>query len=80
MILVTLLVTAASVPFFRYIHPVIPLVYIIAIAALSEIVINRKALIFLVLIFTIGQTLGVIFLDSRFEKQRHNKGRKKIFK
>ena len=79
MILVTLLVTAASVPFFRYIHPVIPLVYIIAIAALSEIVINRKALIFLVLIFTVGQTLGVIFLDSRFEKQTHNMGKPPVY-
>lgn len=72
MVLVTFLITAASIPFFRYIHPIVPLVYIIAIAALSEIISNKKLLILLVLIFAVGQTLGMIFLDSRFEASTHN--------
>lgn len=38
MILVTLLVTAASIPFYRYLHPVIPLVYIIAMGTIVTII------------------------------------------
>lgn len=72
MVLVTFLVTALSIPFFRYIHPIIPLVYIIAIATLSEIIVNKKVLTFLVLLFSVGQTLGIIFLDSRFERSVYN--------
>lgn len=93
MVLVTLLVTAASIPFFRYIHPVIPLVYIIAVGTLFEIfnsqflifnqlsIFNFKitkqmsiilASLFIILFFGVGQTIGVLLLDSRFEKQIHN--------
>jgi len=38
MVAVTFIVTAASIPFFRYLHPVIPLVYIIAVGTLVEII------------------------------------------
>lgn len=80
MILVTFLVTATSIPFFRYIHPVIPFIYIFAISTLVEIINFKKisqkykVLISLVIvtIFTVGQTLGVILLDSRFQKNTHN--------
>jgi len=37
MVLATFLVVAASIPFFRYIHPVVPLIYIVAIATIVEI-------------------------------------------
>jgi hypothetical protein len=80
MIATTLLVCAVSIPFFRYIHPVIPFIYIISVATIVEILnlkfINRKFIIFvstsLILIFSVGQTLGVIFLDSRFVRNTHN--------
>jgi 4-amino-4-deoxy-L-arabinose transferase-like glycosyltransferase len=96
MVIVTFLVTAASIPFFRYIHPVVPLIYIIAVGTLVEIInyqftiynkltifnlkISNQTLItfiltFLILIFGVGQTLGVIFLDSRFNKATHNIGK-----
>ncbi|MGA3291925.1 MAG: glycosyltransferase family 39 protein [Candidatus Microgenomates bacterium] len=83
MVLVTFLVTAASIPFFRYIHPVVPLIYIIAVGTLIEIVgskiSNKKLLILaftlLILLFGVGQTLGVLLLDSRFEASTHNVGK-----
>lgn len=37
-ILTTFLVTAASIPFYRYLHPVIPLVYILAVGTLVELI------------------------------------------
>jgi len=87
MLIVTLLVTAASIPFFRYIHPVVPLIYIIAAGTLIEIlktqITNSKLLVFgsciLVLIFGVGQTLGVLFLDSRFEATTHNFGKQPVY-
>lgn len=35
---VTFLVTAAGIPFFRYLHPIIPFIYIIAVGTLVEII------------------------------------------
>jgi len=83
MVLVTLLVTAASIPFFRYIHPIIPMVYILAVGTLVELISNKfpknKFIIListsLILLFGVGQTLGIIFLDSRFEASTHNVGK-----
>lgn len=88
--LITFLVTAASIPFFRYLHPVIPLIYIIAVGTLVELFskseyLNSKRLyitlasLFTILIFGVSQTLGVIFLDSRFEKNTHNIGRPPVY-
>lgn len=37
MVVVTFLVTAASIPFYRYLHPVIPLIYIVAVATIVEV-------------------------------------------
>jgi hypothetical protein len=78
-VITTLIVTAASIPFFRYIHPVIPFIFIVAIGTLIELINNKKVLIFLVLIFAVGQTLGKIFLDSRFEKKIHNVGKPPVY-
>ena len=95
----TFLLAALTIPFFRYLHPIVPLVYIFSTAMLVWIVrqifnakysilnfLNRykfkirKSMavslssVTLLLIFVGGQTLGVIFLDSRFKAQRINKG------
>jgi 4-amino-4-deoxy-L-arabinose transferase-like glycosyltransferase len=88
MVMVTLLVTAASIPFFRYIHPIIPLVYIIAVGTLVELIskfyiLNSKFVIlvstFLFLVFGVGQTLGILLLDSRFERNTHNVGKPPVY-
>ncbi len=79
-VITTFLVTAMSIPFFRYLHPVIPFVYIIAIGTLvgiiGQIFKNKKIVIItsliLALFFIVGKTLGIIFLDSRFEKNTYN--------
>jgi hypothetical protein len=87
MVIGTLLITAASIPFFRYLHPVIPLLYIIAVAAIVEIlklqISKQNILVFvsciLVLIFGVGQTLGIFLLDSRFERSTHNTGKPPVY-
>jgi 4-amino-4-deoxy-L-arabinose transferase-like glycosyltransferase len=96
----TLIIYVLTIPLFRYIHPVIPLVYIIAVGTMVMLlrrIINYQLSIskqisiikfqitkrytvaivsaVLIFIFTVGQTLGVIFLDSRFEAERLNKGK-----
>jgi len=103
MVIVTFLVAALTIPFFRYIHPIIPLVYLLAIATLVwivQIMINGQWLIIkkwpivkkynkkqvvtgistlLILFFVVGQTLGAIFLDSRFKAARTNKGKPPVY-
>lgn len=73
--LATVLVTALTIPFYRYIHPVIPLIYIIGIGTLFEVLdvkLKNLIFVFLVIFFCFGQTLGIILLDSRFENKLHN--------
>jgi hypothetical protein len=115
MVVVTFLVTAASIPFFRYLHPIIPLVYVLAVGTLVKIIskfeyLNSKQIpsnksqkrildlgfknlnlriskqlfinlesIFLILIFVVGQTLGILLLDSRFEARTHNIGKPPVY-
>ncbi len=101
MILATFLVTAASIPFYRYLHPIIPLVYIIAVGTLVNIISNYQFLIskqipnpkhqilntrykilastFIILVFGVGQTVGVFLLDSRFEAKTHNVGKPPVY-
>jgi 4-amino-4-deoxy-L-arabinose transferase-like glycosyltransferase len=87
MVVITLLVSAASIPFFRYIHPIIPLVYIIAVGTLvwilEQITESKKFIIlsstFLILLFGVGQTLGILLLDSRFERNTHNAGKPPVY-
>jgi 4-amino-4-deoxy-L-arabinose transferase-like glycosyltransferase len=101
-IFITLLVfltTALTIPLFRYIHPIVPLIYLISIETLVVIIkkiLNAKKIKFkklnltswqlvsittllLISIFTIGQTLGVIFLDSRFENKLVNKDKPPVY-
>ncbi|MCX6705096.1 MAG: glycosyltransferase family 39 protein [Candidatus Woesebacteria bacterium] len=83
----SLLLTALTISFYRYIHPIVPFVYIFAIDTLVWIVgkIFEKRMIviitstLLILFFTVGQTLGVIFLDSRFERNTHNVGKPPVY-
>lgn len=96
----TFLVTALTIPFYRYLHPVVPLIYIVATATLiqilnSQFLIYNELLIlnfkiakrifviltslFIILFFCVGQTLGILLLDSRFEKSTHNVGKSPIY-
>ena len=86
MVVVTFLVTALTIPFFRYLHPVVPLVYLFATATLVWIVgkMVKKRLVavvstLLIVFLVVGQTLGVIFLDSRFKAARTNKGKPPVY-
>lgn len=103
MVIGTLLVTALTIPFFRYLHPVIPLVYLFATAALVWIVekvidsswpviskwlpkkVRTKSFAvaatssLLIIFFVVGQTLGVIFLDSRYKAVRINRGKPPVY-
>lgn len=94
MVLATFFVTAVTIPFYRYIHPVIPFVYIIAVITLFEIVtyfvsryevLKRKGLVtniivsILVLFFAVGQTIGILVLDSRFERKMKNTDKAPIY-
>lgn len=104
MVSVTFLITALTIPFFRYLHPVVPLVYLFAVSTLvwilgeiskSQTLNSKQYLIskfklskqrfiiltssFLILFFVVGQTLGVIFLDSRFNAERVNKGKPPVY-
>lgn len=92
MTLATFLATALTIPFFRYIHPIIPLVYIVGVGTLVEVVsgfitnlrsVHSKFRIYktylvvvtcfaLILLFCIGQTIGMLLLDSRFERSIYN--------
>lgn len=86
-------VTALTVPFYRYLHPVIPLVYIVAVGTLVGIVSrftgdiwkfnkhNVETIISFVFIFlfSIGQTLGIVFIDARSERKIHNTDKVPIY-
>ncbi len=76
------IVVALTIPFYRYLHPVVPLIYLFATATLVWIVrkMVKKRLVaivstLLIVFFVVGQTLGVIFLDSRFKAARTNRGK-----
>jgi len=95
MVVITFLVTALTIPFYRYLHPVVPLVYLFAVETLVWMVgkgvdewevfkINKqKAVVIisgiLVFLFVVGQTLGVIFLDSRYKSKLVNKGKPPVY-
>jgi hypothetical protein len=77
--LLLVFVTALTVPFYRYLHPVIPLVYVVSIGTLVSIVksltkglsLENKSNYFeffsfvLIIVFAVINTLGIVFLDSR---------------
>ncbi len=81
------LVAAASIPFFRYLHPVVPLIYIAAVGVLVDMlnmIFAKQRLVvpvsmFLILVFGVGQTLGILILDSRFVGNTHNIGKPPVY-
>ncbi|HJX58979.1 MAG TPA: glycosyltransferase family 39 protein [Patescibacteria group bacterium] len=100
----TFAASAITIPLYRYIHPVVPLVYLLATATLVWIIgkaidsslpvadgkarallIKHKSGIitfassFLILFFVVGQTLGVLFLDSRFISKSLNKDKTPVY-
>lgn len=90
MVLITFVVTAASIPFYRYIHPVLPLIYIVAVGTLVTTISNFQSPIskkiniilislFIILFFGVGQTVGKFVLDSRFEAKMHNVGKAPVY-
>lgn len=83
---VVFLVTALSIPFYRYIHPVIPLVYILSSATTIEIVKcltkerNVKVIsLALLTLFSIVSTLGKYLLDTRFKAKLINKNKPPVY-
>lgn len=70
----SVLIASMSIPLIRYIHPVVPLIYLVACATMVQILnykISKKtfvivASLFVILVFGVAQTVGIIFLDSRY--------------
>lgn len=98
LVLTTFVATAATLPIFRYLHPVIPLIFLLAVEMLVWIVtklvtsyqllvtkkIKKDTLVFLVSLFLIfafiiGQTMGKIFLDSRFIRAHTNPDKPPVY-
>lgn len=104
MVVVTFLVTALTIPLFRYLHPIVPLVYLFGVSTLVWILqkVNEEyrmlnigkfkkyfsdstskfvilSSIFCIVVFVVGHTLGVIFLDSRFTAKRVNKNKPPVY-
>ena len=101
------LTAALSIPFYRYLHPVVPFVYILGVETLFEVIykfqitsskqipnsklqITRTMLsskktflvlgICLLLIFyAVGQSVGVLVLDRRFERKIYNFGKPPVY-
>jgi len=82
-LLVSFFVSAITIPFMRYIHPVVPLVIIFSVEMLfwilDRIFKDRKKVLVVctlfILFFVIGQTLGSLFLDSRYLRNHVNWGK-----
>jgi len=84
MTIITFLSTAAAIPLYRYLHPLIPLLYLFSVEELYYLVnqicfrssANREKIIaiclFLIAFFNIGTMAGKIFLDARNLKSRLN--------
>ena len=91
-VLATFFAAAATLPIYRYLHPVIPFVYLLAIGELVLIIqklsqsssiiriigIGKVAFI-LVFIFIMGQTMGKIFLDSRYLGAHTNQDKPPVY-
>jgi len=85
MVAMTFFASAAFLPIYRYLHPVVPFIYLLAVETLVfcvKIIASRTPLLqrigvgkiafLLVFIFVAGQTLGKIFLDSRYIRAHSN--------
>ncbi len=84
---------ALKILFYRYIHPTVPFVYILGVSTLvgllngnvrlwkklNSSIIHNLLSIFLILIFAIGQSVGVLVLDKRFERRIYNFGKPPVY-
>jgi hypothetical protein len=81
------LLAALTIPFFRYIHPVVPLIYIIAVGSLVNILSGLKTIsipgledkktgkliaFLIIVIFTVGINLGTLIHDYKYYEARNN--------
>jgi len=74
---------AITIPLYRYLHPIVPLLYVFACGALVKFVrLNFKSKnivtgvsLLLLLMFCVGQTLGTLVLDSRSLNNNKNIGK-----
>jgi 4-amino-4-deoxy-L-arabinose transferase-like glycosyltransferase len=85
------LLPALTIPFYRYIHPVLPLVYIAGTAALVSIVRmfipkkNGKAYVpvvvsaFLVTVFVLLMQVGIYIHDYKYYQVRENYGKPPVY-
>lgn len=75
----SILAAALTIPFFRYIHPVVPLVYILGCGSLyvllNKVKLHKIFFSILIFVFVLGPSLGVIVVDSRFKNDRVNIGK-----
>lgn len=87
MVAVTFLTAAATLPIYRYLHPVIPFIYLLGaemlVFILNQVLRDRRKVALVafsfVLIFIGGQTLGKIFLDSRFSLAKPNTNQASVY-
>lgn len=107
LVLVTFAATAATLPIYRYLHPVVPFIYLLAVEMLvwmvskvisdqwsklsgwwpvisGQKITNHQSLVtiislLLLFIFIIGQTIGKIFLDSRFIRAHANPDKPPVY-
>ena len=87
MVVATFIASAAFLPIYRYLHPVIPFVYLLGAEMLVWILgkmfkERRKAFLAglaLIMIFIVGQTTGKIFLDSRYLRAHTNQDKPPVY-
>ena len=87
MLIVVFAINAITIPLYRYLHPTVPFIYILSTSVLVWIVrtsLTKKSLLTVVSLsiiglFTVGQTLGYIFLDSRYKGKLVNKGKPPVY-
>jgi hypothetical protein len=92
MVAMTFCASAAFLPIYRYLHPVVPFIYLLAVETLVfyvKIITSHtpllqrigvgKVALFLIFVFIIGQSLGKIFLDSRYIRAHSNLGKPPVY-
>ena len=87
MVAATFVATAAFLPIYRYLHPVVPFIYLLAIEMLVWVLTKlfknpRKVWLtafLLIFVFVIGQTLGKIFFDSRYLRAHTNPDKPPVY-
>lgn len=72
-VIASVLAAALTIPFYRYLHPVVPLIYILGVGTLMRVFGQKTIATFVIIsIFVLGPTLGVLVIDNRFNSDRYN--------